>query len=391
MILRIAVYLLCVVAVVAGLPAEVSGQDSKPANPLEDALVKAGDNRVQLEAALKDCPAEEKRGMEFLIVNMPDGDLTTLTAEFLLENSRYSHEAIHKAAWGKDIPEDVFLDSILPYANINERRDRWRKDFFDRFQPLVADAKTPSEAAAILNQKVFPILNVKYSTQRKKADQSPLESMESGLASCTGLSVLLVDVCRAVGVPARIVGTPLWSDRSGNHTWVEIWDNGWHFTGACEPTGNALNQGWFVERAATAQRDHRLHAIYAVTFRKNGHPFPMVWARNVDDVFAVNVTDRYTAKAPSIPENHSVVRFRAIQLSSGHRVTTELTVRDEAGQEVFSGSTNDERFDSNDHLTAYLPTGSKLTATAIAAGSKSESTFVVEAGQQLISMEVKSP
>jgi hypothetical protein len=391
MISRIAVCLFCILGAISSSTAAPSGQDSDKTTLLEAAFSKAGENRGQLELALKDCPAEEKAGMEFLISNMPDGDLTSLNAEFLLENSRFSHEALRRAAWGKAIPEDVFFDSVLPYANINERRDRWRKDFFDRFQPLVADAKTPSEAAAILNQKVFPILNVKYSTQRKKADQSPLESMESGLASCTGLSVLLVDVCRAVGVPARIVGTPLWSDRSGNHTWVEIWDNGWHFTGACEPTGNTLNQGWFVERAATAQRDHRLHAIYAVTFRKNGHPFPMVWARNVDDVFAVNVTDRYTAKAPGVPENHSVVRFRAVQSPSGQRVTAKLSVRDASDQEVFSGSTNDERFDSNDHLTAYLPTGAMLTVKADADGALAEVKFTVEPGQQLISIDVQSP
>ena len=64
-----------------------------------------------------------------------------------------------------------------------------------------------------------------------------LESMETGLASCTGLSILLIDACRSVGVPARFVGTPLWADGSGNHSWVEIWDGGWHFVGAAEPAG----------------------------------------------------------------------------------------------------------------------------------------------------------
>ena len=38
--------------------------------------------------------------------------------------------------------------------------------------------------------------------------------METGVATCTGLSILLVDACRSVGVPARIAGTPLWSNNS---------------------------------------------------------------------------------------------------------------------------------------------------------------------------------
>lgn len=379
----------CLFVLPASLQAEVRTTSSEESSALQAALDKAGDNRAQLEKALSDCPPEERPGMVFLIENMPDRDLTSLTAEFLLENSRLAHAAVRTAPWGKSIPEDVFLDNILPYANINERRDRWRQDFVDRFQSLVADAKTPSEAAAILNQKVFPTLNVKYSTQRKKADQSPLESMESGLASCTGLSVLLVDVCRAVGVPARIAGTPLWSDKSGNHTWVEIWDNGWHFTGACEPTGNVLNQGWFVERAATAQRDHRLHAIYAVTFRKNGHPFPMVWARNVDDVYAVNVTDRYTSRATEIPENHAVVRFRTTQKTNGQRIVSSVTVLNSEGTQLFQGETRDERFDANDHLTAHLPIGQTLTAKIVSGDRSTDQQFTVEPGQQLISIELE--
>ena len=64
------------------------------------------------------------------------------------------------------------------------------------------DAKTPGEAAAILNQKVFPLLKVRYSTKRPKADQSPKESIHAGLASCTGLALILVDACARSGCRA---------------------------------------------------------------------------------------------------------------------------------------------------------------------------------------------
>ena len=329
---------------------------------LPAALKNAGQNRTELEKALADAPQDQQDGIRFLIENMPESDLQSLSADFLLENSRLTWQALRESAWADRIPQDVVFDSLLPYANINERRDAWRKEFFEKFRPLVKDAKSPSEAAAVLNQQVFPMVNVRYSTQRKKADQSPLESMESGLASCTGLSVLLVDACRAVGVPARIVGTPLWSDNSGNHTWVEIWDNGWHFTGACEPTGNALDQGWFIDRASKAIRDERRHAIYAVTFRKNGQTFPMVWARDNSDVFAVNVTDRYTALRSPIPPNHSALRVRVIG-PAGTRTAVDIRILDAAGNELFRGKSKDDRFDSNDHLTAAVPTGLKVTVS----------------------------
>ncbi len=169
----------------------------------------------------------------------------------------------------------------MPYASINERRDNWRRDFRKRFSHLVKEAKTPGHAAALLNQRLYPLVNVKYSTQRKKADQSPYESLNSGLASCTGLSVLLIDACRAIGVPARFVGTPLWTDGSGNHSWTEVWDNGWHFTGSAEPNGDELDKAWFIERAATAKRDDPMHAIYAVSYAKTPLKFPMVWLKTL--------------------------------------------------------------------------------------------------------------
>ena len=240
-----------------------------------------------------------------------------------------------------------------------------------------------------MNRKVFPELGVKYSTKRKKADQSPYETLETGLASCTGLSVLLVDACRAVGIPARIVGTPLWSDRSGNHTWVEIWDGDWHFTGACEPTGNELDRGWFAGRASTAQRDHRLHAIYAVTFKKNGQTFPMVWDRDNQSVFAVNVTDRYTVKKTQIPAGHATVRFRALSPTNRERVTAKIVVRDQKGETLFTGESNDERFDANDHLSTTLPVGSLVVVTAATPGKEIVTEYKVKEGQQLVSIKIE--
>jgi transglutaminase-like putative cysteine protease len=118
------------------------------------------------------------------------------------------------------VPEEIFLNDILPYACLNERRDDWREKLREISLPLVAECKTPGEAAQRLNEKLFPLLKVRYSTERKRADQCPSESIASGKATCTGLAILLVDACRAVGVPARVAGTPMWSNLRGNHTWV---------------------------------------------------------------------------------------------------------------------------------------------------------------------------
>jgi predicted esterase len=285
---------LLVIGLAVGMAGGCGANKRNDLTPLAEAAVAgAGDNAPQLRRALDEVPADQRPGMQFLVAHMPQRDRESLTADYLLRNVRLAYRAWREAPWGDQISETVFFNEVLPYACINERRDDWRADFYERFKPLVAEAKTPGEAAVILNQKIFDMLGVKFGRSRPKADQSPLETIEAGVASCTGLSVLLVDACRAVGVPARLAGTPLWADRSGNHSWVEVWDGQWYYTGAAEPAGGKLNRAWFAQRARTAQRDHELHAIYATSWRPTGLRFPMVWDLKSNSVHAVNVTDRY--------------------------------------------------------------------------------------------------
>ncbi len=142
------------------------------------------------------------------------------------------------------------------------------------------------------------------------------------MASCTGLSVRLTDACRAVGVPARVVGIPSWVNKRGNHTWVEVWDETWHFAGACEPDRRGLNHGWFEHDASLAQRDSLRHAIYATSFLKTDLTFPMVWARGVAYVSAVNVTDRYAKTPPLTGDQRSVLEKAARAFFDG-RPTSE--------------------------------------------------------------------
>lgn len=345
------------------------------AGELEAALDRAGENRSELELALASVPEAERSGMTWLIENMPDADLLSLSAEYLLENHRLAYETWQQVPWREAVGEDVFLDSVLPYASVNERRDAWRATLRERCLPLIEGASSPGEAAAMLNNKIWSEFGVKYSTKRKKPDQSPFETMESGLASCSGLSVLLIDSCRSVGIPARFVGTPLWSDDSGNHSWVEVWDGGWQFTGAAEPTGSELNKGWFAGRASGAKRDDPRYAIYATTWRKTPISFPLVWLPGDESVHAVNVTDRYTTGSQPVPEGQCRVRLRVLDEATGERVAASLTVKDSAGEIVLAATSKDESFDANDHVVVLLPIGESAEVEAVLGQSACAKSF----------------
>ena len=331
------------------------------AGDLATAFTQAGANRAQIELAIESVPTDERAGMEWLVTHMPQVDLQTLDAEFLVENCSHAYAAWRTAPWHDEISEAMFFESILPYASINERRDQWRADFRSRFAPLVENATTPAEAAAMLNNGMFKQIGVIYSTKRPKADQSPYESMDAGMASCTGLTVLLVDACRAQGVPARFVGAPLWADGSGNHSWVEIWDDGWHFTGAAEPSGMDLDTAWFAGRASTASRENPLNAIYAATWNDTPIHFPMSWRLHDATVGGIDVTDRYTVNQLVVPDGMARVRFKAVG-PDDERVMVPLRISS-AAFDAIEATTRDERFDGNDHVTAMLPLGSMVTAS----------------------------
>ncbi len=293
--------------------------------------------------------ARSKHGKEgaaaarFLIEHMPQADRKRLDADFLEENLDLALRARSSFPWAAQVPKDLFFNDVLPYAVIDESRDPWRASYFEMASNIVAEAHTATEAVQRLNRDFFNVVNVHYSTKRNRPNQSPFESAAQGMASCTGLSIILVDACRAVGIPARIVGTPLWTNQRGNHTWVEFWDGDWHFVGADEYDANGVDRGWFTDDAARAIEDEPLHAIYATSWEKTGLNFPMVWAPDDQSVPGINVTDRYAKQAPL--KNTLGIRLYS---TNNRRTALEGMLLSEDGDIVARFKTRDETVDLND-------------------------------------------
>jgi hypothetical protein len=363
------VHLRIVLSLICLLVADVSAADDME-RQLESQLTAAGSNKAEIAGALARVPAEQKMSMQFLIAWMNGEDLQRLTAERLLENVELASKVRSLTDWQQQIPDDIFNNFVLPHACFDEPRDPWRADFHRRFWPLVKDCRTSSEAAQVLNQKAFAELKVRYSTGRRRANQSPAESIEQGLASCSGLSVILVDACRSVGVPARIAGIPKWANKDGNHTWVEIWDHGWHFAGAAEYDSQGLDRAWFTNDAAQADPESRLSSIYAVKYEPTGIHFPLPWNPGDDSIHAVNVTERYVSKRVDLPEGFTRVLFSAkdrsgkrvalrVQLSEGNDAATPV-----GGDKRTAGKTRDETRDTNDFLESVLQKGQTYQITA---------------------------
>lgn len=304
--------------------------------------------------------------MEFLLAHMPEHDREGLDPALLEENIRLAHAVFDAAPWRDQVPAEIFRDAVLPYASVDEAREPWRSVLHARCAPLVAGCRTPGDAALVLNRELFPRLGVRYSTARARPNQAPSESIESGLASCTGLSILLVNACRAVGVPARIVGIGAWPHKRGNHTWVEIWDDGWRFVGAAEPDPAGLDRGWFIADATRAVPGDPRHAIMAATWRRTGRSFHLPWNPEASFVPGVDVSQRY-AGPRTVPEGHGELRVRAWR--GGRRVAAMVRIEPVGWQEPAPagprrGVARDEAHDLNDMLSFVVPAPSAWSIVA---------------------------
>lgn len=327
---------------------------------IDRTIATAGDNAKELKKALKEVPHNEREGMAFLISYMPERDAKSLSAEFLLENVEYAYKARAEFPWAKEVPDSVFLNDVVAYANLNENRESWRKDFYERFKKYVAPCKTMREAIDSVNKNVRDELLVDYNTKREKPDQAPYESIRQHMASCSGLSILLTDALRAVGIPSRVAGTPAWHDDRGNHNWNEVWIDGqWRFT-EYYPSDD-LDQSWFLTDAGKAIKEDVRKAIYAASFKPTGCYFPLVWDENIRYVHAENVTDRYTslyrAQLAATPADGKHVALRVMVFrdkdhaeASGDRVATNLDVF-KGDKQLYGGRSTGATQDMNDVLT----------------------------------------
>ena len=297
-----------------------------------------------------------ERAAQFLVDHMPLADRNFLEADFLIENLELAFAARAEFPWSATVPEELFLNDVLPYAVFDEKREPWRQRMYGIARELVSGSASASEAVQRLNRDLFNKIEVHYSRERNKPNQSWRESEQLGFASCTGLTIILVQACRAVGIPARAVGTPMWSNQRGNHTWIEIWDGSWHYTGADEYDPLGLDRGWFSADAAAAISDDPKLAIYATTWKKSGLSFPMVWAQENSDVAAINVTDRY-ASSSAIDRSYAELGVRLWERKGGNRIEAQVKIVDADGYLRGEGVTKGSTFDLNDLARFRIPVG----------------------------------
>jgi hypothetical protein len=221
--------------------------------------------------------------------------------------------------WTDALPKDIFMEYVLNYANLNEARTNWRPLLVDtlRFNEsdlwLSGDANLTS-AVTWVNQHLWSRLGrgpdhpIVFKSGQTPLIFDPMSIIAFGYASCTGTSVLFANALRAVGIPARVVGTPAWygNRTQGNHNWVEVYDidsnNGaeWKFLEP-SPANAGLDtldkdpcERWFCQ--ASRYPSSRVYAARLLkhTGSEPATYFPLAWEWGNQDVPGVDRTQYYT-------------------------------------------------------------------------------------------------
>jgi len=249
---------------------------------------------------------------------MPPWDvdnLETLESGILVPTINISLTARDVFPWAETIPKDIWLNYVLPYASVNEPRVDWRTLFSKKLGPLVQnpllEAENIAEVVSILNDQLWSVLRpqgeIKFKSDQTPLIYDPMSVIDYGFASCTGLSIMLVDALRSVGVPARIAGTPAWHGNmsDGNHNWVEVWlgpgqglhGEAWSFieskpAGGNESLTNPCDK-WFCNPSHFDGKTQ----VFAPQYdrQSNTTVYPMSWDLQNENVPGVNRTSYYNA------------------------------------------------------------------------------------------------
>lgn len=313
------------------------------------AVLATSERAEELRELIASMPEGEQRDMAYLVTYMSDDDRETMDLELLRENVTYANKAREEFAWADEVPDEVYLTDVLPYHVVDEVRDSWRPELYELFAPAVEGCTTMYEAICAVNSNIPRLTGVDYNTRREKTNQSPRESMRQGMASCTGLAILLVDAYRSVGIPARFAGTASWHDNRGNHSWTEVWlDGEWRITEYYFPS--QLDHLWFMPDASKATANDRKYAIYATRFGPADDWFPMVWADEEQElpieelprtIGAENVTERYQQLAYEQYTRHLEAGTHTFIRIAGYRNAENMEHSDDRvamGVDIFHGT-----------------------------------------------------
>lgn len=235
---------------------------------LEQVLIFAGQNRTELEKVLNHYEHEPLKleAAKFLIANMQDKyfydaseldgikevvkdaiaetgylnkeqrakwehfsfkrlpkiyDAKVITAEYLIENIELAFESWQKYEWGKYCSFDDFCEYILPYRIADEPLEHWRRDYKERFIPVLDSLYRGTDivAAADSIQHYLCKLDFYYNKDFNLPHFGGAFLLKYRIGTCRENADFMVYLFRTLGIPVAIDRYIYSPDCRLGHTW----------------------------------------------------------------------------------------------------------------------------------------------------------------------------
>ncbi len=257
--------------------ASAEDYESIDSSAIDSVLLRAGDNRGQLEEVLRHYTSDEDslkhRAARFLIAGMGDHsyvtyrltdtagntipfdaesfssydslltafhsleethgpleferdrrlyDAETITADFLIGNIDLAFRAWREYPWAHFLTFDQFCHFVLPYRGSNEPLEPWRQYFLNRYAWVADSTREPIDAARLVNRDVRSWFGFDRRYYYHPTDQGLAEMLESGLGRCEDMTNVTIYAMRAIGLGVTSDYTPHWGNANNNHAWNAI-------------------------------------------------------------------------------------------------------------------------------------------------------------------------
>lgn len=159
--------------------------------------------------------------------NLPKiNDIDVITADLLIENIDYAFEVWDKRSWSKYYTFEDFCEYILPYRVGDEKLEKWRKIYYDRYGPVLDSlyqgtdvVEAAKRIAAYLQSEKF-YSRIDFSLPHMGA----LFLLENRVGYCRDGCDITSYVMRSLGIPVAMDMYYISPSYNSQHFWSAVID-----------------------------------------------------------------------------------------------------------------------------------------------------------------------